>query len=100
MSSSNGFDSTPYALSSINKNYEVQFSYIQVNGGYFVPNDIILLASDTFSAWCLSKIEAGKSPVEHILSIETDKIYSEFISSLRRDREIKNDDTSLLIIRT
>jgi hypothetical protein len=69
--------------------------------GTLKQGDQIFLASDAFSAWIMKKSPADdqqKNLVQLFNRISDLKSFSTWINSLRKTGEMKNDDTTLIII--
>lgn len=99
------FGSSPVALSSINPNVEIMLGHMMEIGGDYHQGDIILLATDALAEWLVKEIwlvkegdAEKKSPWDTLFSLKTPDDFETLISELRRDKKIKNDDTSLIII--
>jgi hypothetical protein len=57
--------------------------------------------TDALSRWFLSAVEAGGQPWQPLESLEaqTDNAFTEWVGRLRNDRQLRNDDTTLVSIR-
>lgn len=97
---SSAFGISPFALSSINQNYGRQLKEVKVAKISYHSGDFIILATDALAAWCLSQIELRENPLKRLLSVTGNDDFSILIDSLRHKGQIRNDDTSLLIIRS
>ncbi len=66
------------------------------------PNDRLWLATDALAEWCLAEKEAGRGPwksLEWLLQpAGTEERFGLWIERLRREKRLKNDDVTLLII--
>lgn len=93
------FGSNPVALSSINPRPELMLSHMAEIMGDYAKGDIFFLATDALSAWLLKEIEKNSaSPWDKLLRLKTSEEFETFINELRNEKQIKNDDTSLIII--
>ena len=63
------------------------------------PEDIFLLATDALAHWFLIEHEAGRKPWHTLLKLKDESEFVDFIGSIRKEGKLKNDDTTLLIIR-
>lgn len=93
------FGSNPVALSSISPKPELMLTHMDEIIGDYAKGDIFFLATDALSAWLLKEIENNNSsPCDELLRLKTSEEFETFINELRKDKKIKNDDTSLIII--
>lgn len=95
------FGSSPFLLSSVlarNINHS-NFFFAQEIFDLQV-GDIILLGTDAISQWLLFQIENNLNPLPLLEGFKNETIsFSNWICDLRSNKEIKNDDTSLIIIK-
>jgi hypothetical protein len=63
------------------------------------PEDTFLLMTDALAHWFLMQHEAGSKPWVALDKLCTQEDFALFIAHLRQERAIRNDDTSLLIVR-
>ena len=64
-----------------------------------LPGDLLVLCTDALAQWALGRSEAG-SPVDWESYWEMPvESWQEEIASLRRDRQMRYDDTTLLLLR-
>ena len=108
---SSDFGVNPAALSSISPNHEITFKHLERIGGSYHSGDTILLTTDAFASWLLSQLprlsphtqsqeqnQSLRSILERILELKESAGFSKMIDELRRKKEIRNDDTSLVVI--
>lgn len=70
--------------------------------GVWQANDEFWLASDAMAQWLLSEIEVNHAPFEKLHSVIGTMDLNHFehwISSLREEKQIKNDDTTLIRVK-
>ncbi len=93
------FDSSPTLLSSnADRNRHVLDGAERLNGT-FQPKDVLLLMTDALAKWFLGEAEAGNRPWHILEALTGEEQFSELVDRLRAERRLKNDDTTLLIIR-
>lgn len=93
------FDSRPLLLSS-NPDYNNAdvwnaFEYVQ---GDYQEGDMFILATDAIAKWFLASHEAGKRPWNTLKSIKDDGEYLDFITKLRKAKQMRNDDTTYVML--
>lgn len=100
--SANEYGNTPFLLSSnpmYQKGIEVKVKYLE---GELIRNDMLILATDALAAWILEGAESGRRPwngLQCLLGFEDYKIdFQNWLNNKRREREIKNDDATLIIL--
>lgn len=97
------FGSNPVALSSINPNSQPILEHMAEMIGDYEKGDIFILATDALSAWLTHVIWQNDNDilftrVEKLLKVKTSEDFNNLIDQLRFDKEVKNDDTSVIII--
>ena len=68
--------------------------------GQCMPGDLFLLATDALAEWLLREYEAGREPWRELLSLADAAEWDAWLDAKRRARQIKHDDTTLLIVPT
>jgi hypothetical protein len=63
------------------------------------PEDTFLLMTDALAQWFLIQHETGSKPWVALDNLHTQEEFESFIAHLRQEHSIRNDDTSLLIVR-
>ncbi len=74
---------------------------VQTRKGVWQAGDQIWLMTDALAHWFLSQEEAGKKPcdaVGRVLRAATNQHFAEWIDGLRRTRELKDDDVTLMAV--
>ena len=61
--------------------------------------DCFLLATDALAHWFLSHCEAGGKLWNSLLALKSDSDYAAFIGQERQEGHLKNDDTTLMLVR-
>lgn len=97
----NDFGSTPYLLSSLStQNLEIQ-DYLKREQGEIQSGDLFILGTDAISAWLLSESEnQGWKNLKNLVLKEgySEMDFRNWIKNKRETKEIKNDDTTLIVI--
>jgi hypothetical protein len=99
---SHDFGNYPVLLSSIPvKNKTVGYFTIH---GYWLPGDEFILSTDAVAHFFLKQVEENKNPFLNNLQIFTksscQECFQEWIQSLRMENSIRNDDSTLVWIKT
>lgn len=97
--SSAAFNNRPYLLSTQRNNWPAEYAAMRKARGNWQPDDEFYLATDALAQWFLSEHEAGRKPWCLLRDLDTDaepRTFREIIDSLRMDRKIRNDDTTLV----
>ncbi len=93
------FGTQPATLSSINRDHGVMWKYLHWLSGTYHQEDVILLTTDALAHWLVTQLWSQKREAwETLLNLEDPDAFSALIDTLRRDRQIRNDDTSMLVI--
>lgn len=61
------------------------------------PGDLFVLATDALAAWFLKQLEIGKQPWHRLNELDLEKFVI-LIESLRQEKEMSNDDVTLLLV--
>ncbi len=71
---------------------------IQATAGSWQTGDCFYLMSDALASWFLTRCEAGEVPWQLLrdVTLAKEPSFDEWISLLRRERAIKNDDCTLI----
>lgn len=98
--SSKDFGAAPYLLSSeLRNNLRVDNTFTHKIFSV-LPGDIFIAGTDAISQWILFQTENENPSIDYLLDAFTEKIdFTNWISQLRLKKEIKNDDTTLAIIK-
>jgi hypothetical protein len=67
-----------------------------INGG-LAFGDCLLLMTDALAQWFLAQHEAGAKPWQELLRLN-EEAFPAWVDSLRRQRRLKNDDVTLVVI--
>jgi len=92
------FGSTPFLLSSNPKSNRRVWDEVQYIEGSYESEDTFFLATDALAHWCLAQCEVGETPWNKLLDIHEADEFEAFVVQLRSDGEMRNDDSTLLII--
>lgn len=92
------FSNSPILLSTNNDALENVSKKVLVSEGDVGSNDIFILATDALSAWFLDECENDRRPWQTLLGISPHE-FEDWISSLRSNSRIRNDDVTCIICR-
>lgn len=73
---------------------------VSLLSGPWRADDVMLLATDALAQWFLRKVEEGNKPWEEALRVGTDEEFAAWIGPMRESKEIRNDDTTLMVIQS
>ncbi|HEU5198600.1 MAG TPA: hypothetical protein VFU32_03120 [Ktedonobacterales bacterium] len=62
------------------------------------PGDIIIMATDALALWLCMQIEEQRPEWQELLSLQEEDQFDEWVRHQRASGELKNDDTSLILI--
>ncbi|MGL5921349.1 hypothetical protein [Chroococcidiopsis sp.] len=71
----------------------------QFTAGWYECGDIFLLATDALSQWLISDYEAQGEDWKKMFQFQRQQDFDRFINQLRQQKLIKNDDTTLVLIK-
>jgi hypothetical protein len=71
----------------------------QFAAGWYEYGDIFLLATDALSQWLISDYEAQGEDWKKAFQFHQQQDFDRFINKLRQQKLIKNDDTTLVVIK-
>jgi hypothetical protein len=96
------FQNTPVLIPSKSEKMDSIKGKVQTARGSLVMGDQVILASDAISSWIMRKSQADRLEflrlVKSIKSAKNGSGFSNWVNSLRKSGELKNDDTSLILI--
>jgi hypothetical protein len=95
---SSEFGIAPIALSSINPNPETMLKHMKEFGGKYHAGETMFLTTDALAVWLLKQIESNARAWRTLLDLKSPADFNTLVEELRRDKQIRNDDTSLLVI--
>ena len=91
------FNNTPFLICSQPVYNDYLLDSIRVARGDCQPGDILLLTSDALALWFLRERVAEKKPWRTLLELDSTS-WEVWLSDLRAARQIRNDDTTLIIV--
>jgi hypothetical protein len=100
----NEFGNTPYLLASVSsQNQNLESNILQIEGGV-EADDLLIVCTDAIAAWILSQASRNKCPWLNLTNLITGDGYSisdfnNWLNNKRFEREIKNDDTTVILIK-
>jgi hypothetical protein len=93
------FSNATQAFSSTVQNQDQMLSQVKLIQGTFEPGDSIVLATDAMARWMLERLETQRNPLQEIPASVEPGVFDQWVSAQRRSGALKDDDTSLLLIR-
>lgn len=93
------FGNHPVLLSSNPANNRRVWEQVHFNQGQAQSDDLFFLTTDALAHWFLSQIEAGAKPWLALSELNHQEEFVALIARLREQHTIRNDDTTLLVIR-
>jgi hypothetical protein len=97
---SSQFDNNPWLVGSRAAAGEAALAQARHSAGDWRPGDRLLLMTDALARWFLSAVETGARPwlpLDALLG-QPDDCFADWVSRLRSDRQLRNDDTTLVFI--
>jgi len=92
------FGNNPYAISSNqSQNLDIENHLIVIEHD-FKRGDILILASDAIAAWFLKSSTEGKKIWDTVIDRFENEDFETWLNEQRATKEIKNDDTTLILI--
>jgi hypothetical protein len=97
---SSDFNSRPVLLASNPAHNGQAVSVVKRSSGTFESGDVFYLMTDALARWALREDEEGKNPwiVLRDHATRAVPVFGAWIAALRKDRELRNDDVTLLRI--
>ena len=92
------FNNTPVLICSNPVNNRGLGEGVRRSRGECAPGDLFILASDALACWILDNHSAGGHPWEQLLALDSLERWADWVQTQRRERSLKNDDTTLVII--
>jgi hypothetical protein len=93
------FDSRPCLLSSNPNRNQPVWEQVQHLTGDYQENDLFILATDAMAKWFLQRHEAGSKPWQELLAVKSEADYAQFVTKLRKDFGMRNDDTTVILFK-
>ena len=75
--------------------------HVEILSGTWRPKDAFYLATDAIAQWLLSEHEAGRSPWQTLFDLGSDAQvlpFADWVTGLRSEQGLHNDDTTLLCV--
>jgi hypothetical protein len=99
ISRSDSFSPRPLLLSSNPEFNNGALKGLFLAQGDYLEEDIFILATDALGCWFMKRHESGDRPWKTLLALKDQSDFETLIESFRTTGAIKNDDTTLLILR-
>ena len=92
------FGNNPYAISSNHsQNLDID-KHLLIKEHDFKQGDILILASDAIAAWFLKSCSEGKKTWDIVINRFENEDFETWLNEQRAKKEVKNDDTTLILI--
>ena len=91
------FDNNPALVCSNPASVEGLWEEVKQGNGECKVGDLLLLSTDAIASWFLARNAAGERPWETIAALNQ-STWSEWVDEQRRERLMRNDDTTLVLI--
>jgi len=97
---SNAFNNQPWLLTTNDISTDELSSHIKTISSDWISGDTFIFMSDAIAHWCYSEIEKDINPLLEIINfLENDNDdFEEFLCRTRKNKIIKNDDITVIII--
>jgi len=93
------FNSRPLLLSSNPSRNAQVWADVKFASGDCKANDLFILATDALAKWFLTQCEAGDQPWRALYALKNAEDFAELVGKLRKQTQIRNDDTTLVILK-
>ncbi len=96
------FSNNPFLLSTRSDDDSILKVHIEeIKSRIIEQEDYLFIMSDALAHWFMKECEEGERPWEILigLSEDSDAAFEDWLDELRKSKEIKNDDTTLIIIK-
>jgi hypothetical protein len=93
------FQSRPVLLSSNPAQNDSVWNEVRVSEGDCRPGDLFFALTDALAKWFLAENEAGRQPWKTLTEIQAGDAFEQFVQELRERKAIRNDDTTMLLVR-
>ena len=91
------FNNTPALVCSNSAKNDRLWPGVHQHRGELLPGDLILLSSDALACWILQERDRGRRPWQTLSSLNAGE-WDGWVQEQRRQRTLKNDDTTLIAI--
>ncbi len=98
---SSEFSNSPFLLTTKKNDDKELRAYLKEAKGKIEKGDYLILMSDALAYWFANENEKAERPWEILLGLSEDtskRAFEDWLNDKRREKQIKNDDTTLLII--
>lgn len=98
---SNEFSNSPFLLTTNSQSDEELLNHLKIERQDAEKGDYLILMSDALACWFLSEDEKAERPWEILIGFSEETSESKFedwLNTKRREKQIRNDDTTLIII--
>jgi hypothetical protein len=96
---SKDFGTRPPALRSRSDGDKEATKYLH-RWGRWREGDVMMLATDALAHWFLRQVEEGEEPWKECLQLESQAQFADWVRQRRQTKEIRNDDTTLMVIQS
>jgi hypothetical protein len=91
------FNKDPFLLASVPGHDQDLVKKMLFGKGTLQRGDILLLATDALACWLLIT-QAWPETLRELSDIQSDDSFVAWVNELRRNRGLKNDDTTLVLV--
>ena len=91
------FSQNPFLLASVPGHDEDLATEMIFGKGNLERGDILLLATDALACWLLTT-QAWSENLREMTAIRSDESFAAWVDDLRRNRGLKNDDTTMVLV--
>lgn len=92
------FNNTPGLICSNPANNRELFEQVRLGEGKFEAGDLFIIASDALACWILECSKSENRPWDTLRDLGSKESWLGWVQAHRRDRSLKNDDTTLIIV--
>ena len=92
------FNNTPELICSNPANNRELWEQVRLGQGECAAGDLFILASDALACWILERAATREKPWKTLQQFDSRESWEEWVQARRRERSLKNDDTTLIIV--
>ena len=93
------FNNTPALISANPANNRGLGEQVRWRRGESAEGDLFIMASDALACWILERAAAEEKPWEMLLALDSPGSWDDWVQAQRHERSMKNDDTTLIIVK-
>ena len=93
------FNNTPALICANPANNRGLGEQVRRSQGECAEGDLFIMASDALACWILERAAAGEKPWKTLWAVDSPGSWDDWVQTQRHERSMKNDDTTLIIVK-